>query len=76
MAANSKAKYYNFGKNEEGLNVIRINGTRKELDEAIQEIKDLGYEVYNPIEIEKAHKEVSVLLKLLIPEIVEKEGEE
>jgi hypothetical protein len=76
MAAKSKAKYYNFGKNEDGLNVIRINGTRKELDEAIQEIKDLGYEVYNPIEIEKAHKEVSVLLKLLIPEIVEKEGEE
>lgn len=71
------AKYYDFGKNEEGLNLIRINGSKTELEKVIQDIKDLGYEVCNPIEIEKAHKEMSVLLKLFIPEISEeKEGEE
>ena len=58
-----------FGKNEEGLNLFRINGTKGEIEKAIQDIKDLGCEVWDdPYELEKAHKHWSILIRIKIPE--------
>ena len=62
------ANIADFGKNEEGVNLFRINGSKDEIAKAIQDIKDLGCEVWEPFELEQAHKHWSVLLKIHIPE--------
>ena len=63
-----------FGKNEEGLNLFRINGTKEEIEKAIQDIKNVGCEIYEAFDYEKAHKHFSILIKIKIPE-VQKEKE-
>jgi hypothetical protein len=57
-----------FGKNKDGLNLLRINGTKEEIEKAIQNIKDVGCEVYEVYDYEKAHKHWSVLIRIKIPE--------
>ena len=58
-----------FGKNEEGLNLLRINGTKAEIEKAIQDFKDLGCEIWDdPYELEKSHKHWSILIRIKIPE--------
>jgi hypothetical protein len=62
-----------FGKGNDGANLFRINGTKAEIEKAIQDIKDLGCELFNvPYEFEKAHKQWSVLVKFFIPEELNK----
>lgn len=62
-----------FGRTNEGLYLFRINGTKLEIEKAIQDIKDLGCEVYDvPFEFEKAHLHWSVLLKIWLPDDLEK----
>ena len=59
-----------FGKNEEGLNLFRINGTKEEINKAIEDIKKLGAEVWGePFLFEKAHKHWSVLVRIQLPEL-------
>lgn len=58
-----------FGKNDNGLNLYRINGTKPEINKAIEDLKELGCEVWQPYEFEKSHKHFSVLVKIQIPEI-------
>lgn len=59
-----------FGKNEDGLNLFRVNGTKAEIHDAIYKFVSLGCEIYDkPQELEKAHKQWSILLKMKIPEI-------
>lgn len=61
-----------FGKNEEGINLFRINGTKVEIEKAIQDFKDLGCELWDdPYELEKSHKHWSVLVRIKIPEVEE-----
>lgn len=63
-----------FGKSKDGLYLFRINGTKQEIINAIQDIKDLGCEVCGePYELEKAHVHWSVLLKIWLPKELEKE---
>lgn len=62
-----------FGKNNDGLNLYRINGSKAEIYKAIDDIKKLGCEIYNIVALEKAHKDWSVLIKVKIPEIKKKE---
>jgi hypothetical protein len=58
-----------FGKTEEGCNLFRINGTKDEINKAIDDMKKLGAEVWGePILFEKAHKHLSVLVKIQLPE--------
>ncbi len=58
-----------FGKNEDGLNLFRVNGTKAEIYDAIDKFLCLGCEIYDePQELEKAHKQWSILLKMKIPE--------
>jgi len=65
-----------FGRNEEGLNLFRINGSEKEIEKALQDLKNLGCELWDdPYEMEKAHKHWSILIRIKIPEIEEKEME-
>ena len=65
-----------FGRNEEGLNLFRINGSKAEIEKALQDFKNLGCEIWeDPIALEKAHKHWSVLIRIKIPEIEEKEIE-
>lgn len=65
-----------FGKNEDGLYLFRINGTKLEIEKAIQDIKDLGCEIWGePYELEKAYLQWSVLLKIWLPPSLEKERE-
>jgi hypothetical protein len=64
-----------FGKNEQGLYLYRVNGDKKEIDKYIEELKDLGCEFYEPIELEKTWKCYSVLLKLKFPADVEEQME-
>lgn len=64
-----------FGRNEEGLNLFRINGSENEIIKAIMSFTDIGCEVYETFPIEKAHKHWSVLIKIKIPEKEEKEKE-
>lgn len=65
-----------FGKNKDGLYLFRINGTKAEIQKAIQDIKDLGCEIHEePIEFEKAYMQWSVLLKMWLPTEIEKERE-
>jgi hypothetical protein len=58
-----------FGKDDNGVNLYRINGTMVEINNAIEEMKELGCEVWQPYEFEKSHKHFSVLVKIQIPEI-------
>jgi hypothetical protein len=58
-----------FGKDHEGVNLYRINGTKEEIKKAIDDLAELGCEVWQPYEFEKSHKHFSVLIKLQIPEI-------
>jgi hypothetical protein len=63
-----------FGKNEEGLNLYRINGSKDEIAKAIQDLKDVGCEIWDdPYELEKSHKHWSILIRLKIPEIQEED---
>jgi hypothetical protein len=65
-----------FGRNEEGLNLFRINGSKAEIEKALQDLKNVGCEIWeDPIALEKAHKHWSVLVKIKIPEIEGKEIE-
>jgi hypothetical protein len=58
-----------FGKNEQGVNLYRINGTKIEINKAIEDLQELGCEVWQPYEYESSHKHFSVLVKVQIPEI-------
>lgn len=58
-----------FGKDEQGVNLYRINGTKTEINKAIEDLQELGCEVWQPYELEKAHKHFSALIKVQIPEI-------
>jgi hypothetical protein len=59
-----------FGRNEEGLNLFRINGSKAEIEKALQDLKNVGCEIWeDPIALEKAHKHWSVLVKIKVPEI-------
>lgn len=64
-----------FGKNEEGLNLFRINGTKEEISKAVQDFKDLGCEIWDEIELEKAHKHWSILIRIKVPEGENQDGE-
>jgi hypothetical protein len=57
-----------FGKTGEGLNLLRINGTKDEIKKAIDDLIKLGCEVWQQYELEKSHKHYSVLIKVQIPE--------
>lgn len=57
-----------FGKNKDGLNLLRINGTKEEIEKAITDIKNVGCEIYDALDYEKAHKHWSILIKIKIPE--------
>jgi hypothetical protein len=59
-----------FGRNEEGLNLFRLNGNKAEIEKALQDFKNLGCEIWDdPIELEKVQKYWSVLIKIKMPEI-------
>jgi hypothetical protein len=59
-----------FGRNEEGLNLFRINGSKAEIEKALQDLKNVGCEIWeDPIALEKAHKHWSVLIRIKVPEI-------
>jgi hypothetical protein len=59
-----------FGKkNEDGVNLYRINGSKDEIAKAVQDLKELGCEVWEPYELETSHKSWSVLLKVQIPDL-------
>lgn len=62
-----------FGKNDQGVNLFRINGTKDEIRKAIDDLVELGCEVWQPYEWEKSHKHWSVLIKVQIPEIQDQE---
>ncbi len=62
-----------FGKNAEGVNLYRINGTKEEIKKAIADLMELGCEIWEPFELEKSHKHWSVLIKIQIPEVEEVE---
>lgn len=65
-----------FGKNQEGYNLFRINGSKDEIQKAISDLENLGCEVWEPYEMEQAHKHWSVLVKIQIPERKDPEGKE
>jgi hypothetical protein len=62
-----------FGKNDQGVNLFRINGTKDEIRKAIDDLVELGCEVWQPYEWEKSHKHWSVLIKVQVPEIADQE---
>lgn len=58
-----------FGKNEEGLNLFRINGTKEEIEKAMFDMKNLGAEIWGePYLFEKSHKHWSVLIRAQMPD--------
>lgn len=57
-----------FGKNKDGLNLLRINGSKDEIEKALTDIKNVGCEIYEVFDYEKAHKQWSILVKINIPE--------
>jgi hypothetical protein len=63
-----------FGKDQTGVNLYRINGTKAEIKKAIDEMIELGCEVWQPYEFETSHKHFSVLIKVQIPEIKNAQG--
>lgn len=65
-----------FGRDKQGLNLYRINGTKIEINKAIEDLKELGCEVWQPYEFEKSHKHFSVLIKIQVPEIKEEEQQQ
>lgn len=66
-----------FGKTPEGVNLYRINGTKQEIEKAIQDIKDLGCELWDdPYELERTHKHWSVLVRFMIPIAIPEEERE
>jgi len=65
-----------FGKQESGVNLFRINGSKDEISKAVEDLRKLGCEIWEPYVLEKAHKQLSVLLKVQIPEIQDQELDE
>jgi hypothetical protein len=61
-----------FGKNQEGVNLYRINGTKDEINKAIDDLQKLGCEIWQPYEFETSHKHFSVLIKLQVPDEMER----
>lgn len=61
------AQWYDFGTNEEGVITYRVNGEKHDLQEIIQQAKDLGFKFWEPPVITQSYKHWSVLLKLFIP---------
>ena len=58
-----------FGKNSIGLNLYRINGTKEEIESAVQALKKIGCELWDePYVLEKAYKQWSILVRIKIPE--------
>jgi hypothetical protein len=58
-----------FGKNKKGFNLFKVNGTIEEINKAIEDIKNLGAEIWGePYLFEKAHKHWSVLIRVQMPE--------
>ena len=64
-----------FGKNQDGVNLYRINGNKDEITKAIADLRELGCEIWEPFELEKSHKHFSVLIKVQVPEIIEADQE-
>jgi hypothetical protein len=64
------ASIADFGKDAEGVNLYRVNGTKADIEKTITILKDVGCEVREPFELEKSFQEWSVLLKVRIPEEV------
>lgn len=64
-----------FGRNNDGLFLYRINGEKKEIEKYISDLKELGCEIYEPIDLEKTWKQHSVLLKIKFPSDIEEEME-
>lgn len=58
-----------FGKDDAGVNLYRINGTKDEIKKAINDLQELGCEVWQPYEFEKSHKHFSALIKVQIPDV-------
>ena len=56
-----------FGLNKDGLKLFRINGTIDEIEDAIQRLTALGYELGDSYEFEKAHMQSSVLVRMVVP---------
>jgi hypothetical protein len=58
-----------FGKNNEGVNLYRINGSKEEIEKAIADLKSIGCELWDePYQLEKSHKHWSVLVRFQVPE--------
>jgi hypothetical protein len=58
-----------FGKNQRGLNIFRINGTKEEIEKAITDMKNLGAEIWGePYIFEKSHKHWSILIRVQMPD--------
>ena len=58
-----------FGKDSEGINLYRINGSKDEIKKAILDLIELGCEIWEPYELEKSFSQWSVLVKVQIPEV-------
>jgi hypothetical protein len=60
-----------FGKNKDGVNLYRINGGKNQIQKAIDELTQLGCEIWTPYEFERVGRgdEFTVLLKVQIPEM-------
>lgn len=56
-----------FGKDDNGVNLYRLNGTKDEIQKALEDLKKLGCDVWEPFEWEKSHKHWSKLVKVKIP---------
>jgi hypothetical protein len=64
-----------FGKNEDGLYLYRVNGDKTEINKYIDELKSIGCEIFEPIELERTWKQYSVLLKIKFSPEVEEQME-
>jgi hypothetical protein len=65
-----------FGRNQDGLYLYRVNGDKKEIEKYIDELKNLGCEFFDSIELEKSHKSFSVLLRIKFPPEVDERLQE
>jgi hypothetical protein len=60
------AQWFDFGTNAEGVTTYRINGHKDDLKKIIDEARDMGFDFWEKPEIERVHKDWTVLLQLFV----------
>ena len=62
------ANVADFGVRQDGFRLLRVSGTKSEIEDTMQRLKSLKIEIQEPYDIDKAHLSYSALVRAKMPE--------